>query len=171
MKTKNIKSKTSKVSKNIKPNNLKKQTNKIVVLLSTLIVLVGILIILFVINISFSNKLDYKEPVEIVDANFEIEPINLIDTSNDVVNTSNLNLDDVVLPESELLNQYQVTSENLDELKLTYAFVFNQSMIDSYGFKYTEINDVILEFKDYVLVYDVTLEEVKSIWLIQSYPN
>jgi len=159
--------KSKDVKKNITVKDSKKKLN---FFLSVFIILVCLLIILFIIDISLSNKSSVEEiPEKNIDANFVIEPIT--DSNLNNVDVENIDLDQVLLPESELLNQYQITSETIDDLKTTYPFAFNQSMIEAYDFKSTEIGDIILEFKDYVLVYNVDFSEVKSIWLIQVFPN
>jgi biopolymer transport protein ExbD len=132
------------------------------ILLLILIVFVFILIVLFV-----SNQVSKK------DINVNMPDENLIDQTQNtpqeipIVTTTDIDLEDVNLPESELIAEFVLTEENIESLRLTYPFIFNNSLIVEYNFKPTEINDYILEFKDYIIVYDVENEVVKSIWLVQ----
>jgi hypothetical protein len=80
-------------------------------------------------------------------------------------------LDQFGLAESELINQIEITVENIEFVKLSYDFIFNESLISTYNFKTTTIGNIIFEFNDYVMIYDPINENFNSIWLIQNVSN
>ncbi len=156
--TKKTVSKSSLVKpKVIYKNNL---TN---ILLIILICLTLVLVILTTVNlVSKSNYLkdEIIKETNITDANFNV-------TIEEPLNYFEINLNEVSLKESELVNEIVVLEENIDSLKSTYGFAFNDSLIDAYGFFPTVIGDVILEYMDYIIVYNVENEKIKSIWNIE----
>lgn len=86
---------------------------------------------------------------------------NIIDLNIDLIN-----LKDVQLPESDFVGYQVISSENIDQLNSKYYFIFDQEMISEFNFKIAEIGDVILEFNDYIIIYDMLTEDVKSLWFI-----
>lgn len=97
----------------------------------------------------------------------DISPENINITVSPIYSDDeDFNLNDLEIPESNLLEEHYVTLENYDFLKNVYGFLFDQSIIESFGYEMTEIGDFILEFEDYILVYDFENENVKSFWVI-----
>jgi hypothetical protein len=161
--TKKTVSKSSLVKpKVIYKNNL---TN---ILLIILICLALVLVVLTTVNlVSKSNYLKDEISKEnnvlgenVIDANFNV-------TIEEPLDNLEINLNDYYLKESELVNEIVVLEENIDSLKNTYSFAFNDSLIEAYDFFPTVIGDVILEYRDYIIVYNVEEEKVKSIWNIE----
>lgn len=128
------------------------------ILLIILVSLIFILIVVLIVNMA--NNFENKE------SNSKLTQNNEVDVP--LVKNIDVDLGKVNLPESVLIEENQITSENYNLLKTKYPFVFNESFIIEYGFENTQINDYILEFKDYVLVYNLEEDNVKSIWLVQS---
>jgi competence protein ComGC len=147
-----------------------KSKNLTKILLIVLIVLVAVLIVISLINLS-KTKSDLNEinktivDSNLIDANINVEAV------NNVPNIQDVNLNDIVLPESEFVKEYFVTEENINDLKNIYSFAFNENSLEEYNYKMTEVGDLILEFKDYILVYDSENEEVKSMWFVESISN
>jgi len=137
------------------------------ILLLILIILVIVLIVFSILNLN--QKENYS------DSSFSVDDLNnsnnLVDNNITYVTDFKSYLDQFGLQESELINQVTITNENIDDLKSKYNFIFNESLINSYNFEMTSLNDIIYEFKDYVMVYDQTNENFKSIWLVQYISN
>ncbi len=169
----NTKSKKEKTKqKDVKPKVVKKKSNNLTNIL--LVILIVILLALFISTIitTKDNPIIYEtidqnnfDENNLVDVNFNVEVI------NDNNNSYPLDLNEITVPESELINEFLITEENIDDLRGRYYFVFNESLIFAYGFKQTKIGDVILEFKDYIIVYNVSEEDVKSVWMLESISN
>lgn len=133
------------------------------ILLIILICLALVLVILTTVNLflkSNSLKDEIIKDNNVIDANFNV-------TIKEPLDNIGINLNDVSLKESELVTEIVVLEENIDSLKSTYGFAFNSSLIEVYGFFPTVIGDVILEYRDYIIVYNVEEEKVKSIWYIE----
>ena len=71
------------------------------------------------------------------------------------------------MPESELINEYLITTENISDLRNKYSFLFDESLVSAYGYLQTEQGDYILEYKDYILVFNKDENQTKSIWMIE----
>ena len=148
----------------------KKMSNKqnlIIALLIILIILVIFFIVIFSANILYSNikennldNIDYNLTISKVDFNSD----RLVNVENDV-NLSELN--EFTLPESKLINEYLITSINISDLRNKYSFLFDESLVSAYGYLQTEQGDYILEYKDYILVFNKDENQTKSIWMIE----
>jgi len=145
----------------------KKMSNKqnlIIVLLIILIILVLFFITIFSANILYNNikenNIDYNLTISKVDFNSD----RLVNVENDV-NLSELN--EFTLPESKLINEYLITSINISDLRNKYSFLFDEALVSSYGYLQTEKGDYILEYKDYILVFNKDENQTKSIWMIE----
>ncbi|MDD4049938.1 MAG: hypothetical protein PHX47_02910 [Candidatus ainarchaeum sp.] len=146
----------------------KKVSNKqnlIIALLIILIILVIFFIAIFSANILYSNikenNIDYNLTISQLDQNSDV----VVNMGNDV-NFSELN--EFTLPESELVNEYLISSENISNLKNIYSFLFDEALVSSYGYLQTEEGDYILEYKDYILVFNKDENQTKSIWRVQN---
>lgn len=127
------------------------------ILLIILIISVLVLIALTVFKIPVKEKESLQDII--IDGNF---------TANvETYDVSKINLNEVSLPESELIEQTLISQENISSLESKYNFIFNKELNISLDYLPAEINDVILEYKDYIIIYDFENEIVKSIWLIE----
>ena len=138
------------------------------ILLFILIILVFVLIIFSAINITKSNADSDNVDSQNVGADLNLP---LIDANFNYATDFKSYLDQFGLAESELINQIEITTENVESVKSSYDFIFNESLISTYGFKTTIIGNIIFEFKDYVMIYDPINENFNSIWLIQNISN
>ena len=145
----------------------KKMSNKqnlIIVLLIILIILVLFFITIFSANILYNNikenNIDYNLTISQLDNNSDF----VVNLDNDV---NLIELNEITLPESELINEYLITTENISDLRNKYSFLFDEALVSSYGYLQTEQGDYILEYKDYILVFNKDENQTKSIWMIE----
>jgi uncharacterized protein involved in exopolysaccharide biosynthesis len=138
------------------------------ILLFILIILVVVLIVFSILNLNQKENFKYDNSFSVDDLN---SSGNIVDNNSTYIADFKSYLDQFGLQESELINKVTITTENVDELNSKYNFIFNESLINSYDFEMTSLNDIIFEFKDYVMVYDPTNENFKSIWLVQYISN
>jgi len=145
----------------------KKMSNKqnlIIVLLIILIILVLFFITIFSANILYNNikenNIDYNLTISQLDNNSDF----VVNLDNDV---NLIELNEITLPESELINEYLITTENISDLRNKYSFLFDESLVSAYGYLQTEQGDYILEYKDYILVFNKDENQTKSIWMIE----
>jgi len=145
----------------------KKMSNKqnlIIVLLIILIILVLFFITIFSANILYNNikenNIDYNLTISQLDNNSDF----VVNLDNDV---NLIELNEITLPESELINEYLITTENISDLRNKYSFLFDEALVSSYGYLQTEKGDYILEYKDYILVFNKDENQTKSIWMIE----
>ncbi|HRT03980.1 MAG TPA: hypothetical protein P5513_08585 [Candidatus Diapherotrites archaeon] len=61
-----------------------------------------------------------------------------------------------------------VSTENIDQLKQQYPFVFNESISEQFGYSVAKNGDYILEFPSVVVVYNYPQNKVKSLFYIQT---
>ena len=64
-------------------------------------------------------------------------------------------------------NIYRITFSNKDELKKSYSYLFEDKVKD-YNFSKPRINDYILDYNDYVVVYNYNRDKIKSAFFFNS---
>jgi hypothetical protein len=153
----------SEVNKDVFKNiNLKQ--NIIIILLIALLVLLIFFVTIYTTNMVVKNI--FSE--EFYEDSIDIKSIEILNIPVDTVNNSHVNsrINDLDLEASELINNYLITTENIDSLKNNFAFLFNDQLVAQYDFLPTEVGDSILEYRDYLLVYNKDLDIKKSVWNI-----
>jgi len=145
--------------------NINLKQNIIIILLIAILVLAIAFVSMYTTNL-FVNKIllnDYYNQDK-----FVVNSIEVVDIPVDTVNNTDLTsmVNDLNLDASELINEYLITNENKNSLESRYYFLFNKDLIFEYDFFPTEVGDSIIEYRDYIVVYNKDLDLKKSVWNI-----